>query len=76
MRGKRTATPDLCRDEPLDRFERKFEHVHRLDRAHRPETLQRVAADPLVQLAISASSSPEYALATGTSMPPSQTPKV
>ena len=43
MRGKRTATPDLCRGERWIPSKRELEHLHRLHLPHRPELLDACA---------------------------------
>ena len=51
MRGKRMATPDLCRVEIMDAVESHLEDQCLFHLAHRAETGDGVVADPAVQLA-------------------------
>ena len=50
MRGKRMATPDLCRVERCTLSKATSKHQLRLDLAHRAETLDGVVAHQFVEL--------------------------
>lgn len=50
MRGKRSATPDLCRVNSCAEIEGNLEHQLLAHLAHRPERLHGIVAHPFVEL--------------------------
>ena len=76
MRGKRTATPDLCRAEAFTPSKPSSNTCTGFTARTGPKRSSVFARIQRSSFRISASSRPEYAFATGTSASPSQTPNV